>query len=592
MDAADPLEVRAARPSLGFLRQRISSWFEVTVGSREHTLEAMLERHARDAAGYWLQVSLAMGIATLGLVLDSTGVVIGAMLISPLMGPIVELGMGLATGSGFLAMRSAVRTLGSVVVVVGGALIITASLPIHVVTREISARTAPTVLDLFVALCCALAAAYAVVRPAVETASTAAGTAIGIALVPPLCVVGYGLGTQQLGVARGGALLFTANFSAIILFAVLWFRLLGFDTVPVKELEERVLSNGRGHHRMASTARRLRGIFGARYGRVLRWAMPLVLVGLVYFPLRGALEEMAWQARVRAGIARLLSTLPMAQSAVRQVVAVERQSVTLRLIVIASPDAAAALERDLRARVAAVAGVVPSVMVTPVPDFTSLQASANAVQHPSPVEAPTTPGFQDTTLHLGEALRELWPAREAGALLQWRIVPRGGGNNLELVHLGPPLGAGAPLLTRALRATTRVDLSVVDIAVARSADAPAEEGPLWLSALGDAVRIAQRHNLAVCVRQPDDATLALSPRLGAVHEAAVAILSALPERQRSLRTDLAWGFALQQDACPTPAAQTPDAAVASDANAPADAPPPGPTSPSATAAPPRPTPTR
>lgn len=571
MDTSEPQAIPTTR--LGYVRRTLARWFEVTTDSREHTLSVMLERHARDAPGYWLQLLLAMGIATLGLVLDSTGVVIGAMLIAPLMGPIVELGMGLATGSGFLAMRSTVRALGSVVVVVGGALIITASLPIHVVTREIAARTAPTVLDLFVALCCALAAAYAVVRPAVETASTAAGTAIGIALVPPLCVVGYGLGTQQVEVARGGGLLFTVNFSAIILFSVLWFRLLGFDTVPVKELEERLLSNGRGQRRMAGTARRLRDMFGARYGRVLRWVMPLMLVATVYFPLRGALEEMAWQARVRASVARLLSAVPMAQSAVRQVVAVERHSVTLRLIVIASPDAAADLERDLQARVAAVAGVVPTVTVTPVPDFESLRASASAVQLPSPVEAPTTLGFQDATHRLGETLRELWPTREAGVLLAWRIVPRGSGIEVELVHLGPPLGAAAPLLTRALRAATRVSLTAVNVAVARGQDAPAESGPRWLPALSDAVRIARHHNLSVCARRPDDATLALSPRLGAVLEAAVAILSALPEARRAMHADQGWGFTLQEGACPTPEpTPSPDAATAADATAPTDAP--------------------
>ena len=73
---------------------------------RVQTVVAMLEFNARRAPGYWIQLFLSAGIAILGLVLGSTAVVIGAMLVSPLMGPIVELGMGFAVGSAFLVIRS------------------------------------------------------------------------------------------------------------------------------------------------------------------------------------------------------------------------------------------------------------------------------------------------------------------------------------------------------------------------------------------------------------------------------------------------------------------------------------------------------
>ena len=86
-------------------------------------------------------------------------------------------------------------------------------------TRALTTRTSPTALDLLVAVFCAIAAAYAQVRSGSDTTATAAGTAIGIALVPPLCVVGYGLGTRSREIASGAALLFTANLCAILLFA-------------------------------------------------------------------------------------------------------------------------------------------------------------------------------------------------------------------------------------------------------------------------------------------------------------------------------------------------------------------------------------
>src|SRR5688572_13990747 len=156
----------------------------------------MLERNANEATSYWLQLVVSIGIATLGLVLGSAAVIIAAMLVAPLMGPIIALAMGLATGTPFLVLRSLGRILLSVIVAVGGAALITVLLPFHELNGEIAARTYPTVLDLLTAGFCALAGVYASLRPGSDTAATAAGTSIGISLVPPLCASGFGLGTM------------------------------------------------------------------------------------------------------------------------------------------------------------------------------------------------------------------------------------------------------------------------------------------------------------------------------------------------------------------------------------------------------------
>src|SRR5689334_16454854 len=87
-------------------------------GFQRETVHAMLRRHRTEAPSYWAQLVLSAGIATLGLVLDSGAVIIGAMLVAPLMGPIVELAMGFAVGSALLAIRSAMRIAASVCVVV------------------------------------------------------------------------------------------------------------------------------------------------------------------------------------------------------------------------------------------------------------------------------------------------------------------------------------------------------------------------------------------------------------------------------------------------------------------------------------------
>ncbi|MBA3891063.1 MAG: DUF389 domain-containing protein, partial [Gemmatimonadaceae bacterium] len=224
------------------VQRDLAAALDLTPESRAGTVVAMLQSNARRAPGYWLQLTLSMGIATLGLVLGSTAVVIGAMLVSPLMGPIIELGMGFAVGSSLLVIRSFIRVFMSVVWVIVSAAMITVLLPFHEVTSEIASRTAPTALDLILAAFCALTAAYTTVRVAADTTAAAAGTAIGIALVPPLCVTGYGVGTGSVAIASGAGLLFTANFSAIVVLAALSFVLLGSNDVDAGPLETDVLS--------------------------------------------------------------------------------------------------------------------------------------------------------------------------------------------------------------------------------------------------------------------------------------------------------------------------------------------------------------
>jgi len=175
------------------LQDRFLATFGRSPADRSTVVRTMLQPHDGEVAGYWLQLVIATMLATLGLALNSSAVVIGAMLIAPLMRPIVELAMGFATGSAGLVLRAAVRTVASIGVATLVAFAITWVLPFHEITTELQARTAPSLLDLAVAAACALAAGYASLRADTDIATTAAGTSIGISLVPPLCAAGYGL---------------------------------------------------------------------------------------------------------------------------------------------------------------------------------------------------------------------------------------------------------------------------------------------------------------------------------------------------------------------------------------------------------------
>ncbi|WP_437737516.1 DUF389 domain-containing protein [Sorangium sp. So ce1335] len=488
-------------------QERIAAVFGIEPEAREAIVRTMLDRSARGAAGYWLQLLLAMGIASLGLVLGSGAVVIGAMLISPLMGPIVELGMGLAIGSPFLALRSFTRVAFSIVVVVTGAALLTLMLPFHEVTAEIAARTSPTALDLLIAIFCAIAAAYTTVRPGSDTTSTAAGTAIGIALVPPLCVVGYGIGTRVQSIASGAALLFTANLCAILLFAVICFLLLGYNAVSTAELEHAELAKQKPGA-IRRVARVLQVFFELRYGWIFRVMMPLALLGAVYFPLREALARVSWEVRVRAAIQRMLDTLP--QSTVRSSLTVDHGAVAVRLVTLGRADEAERIEQDLRDKIAAVAGMPPKVDVIAVPDASALEEVAASVR--STAAAPIDVVRKEPELvllrqELTASLAGAWP-HAAGPLVTWRLrFPENEPAVVEVVHVGPALGdAAADLLGRELTRALGAEIAVQDRAIPPEpiVAEPAGGWP-WLQEARPALAwVGEVESLYGCVEVPSD----------------------------------------------------------------------------------------
>lgn len=180
-----------------------------------HGRAATLAAVARDARlnrGYLMQMALATAIATIGLLMDSPPVIIGAMLISPLLGPIMGFGFAIATFDGRLLRRS-LQTLGAGVIVgIVIALAITVVSPITDATPSILARVRPSLLDLAVAVFGGLAGAYALLR---RNSTAIVGVAIATALVPPLATVGWGIAQGRLDNALGALLLFVTNAAAI-----------------------------------------------------------------------------------------------------------------------------------------------------------------------------------------------------------------------------------------------------------------------------------------------------------------------------------------------------------------------------------------
>jgi uncharacterized hydrophobic protein (TIGR00271 family) len=471
----------------------------------------MLQRSPTEATSYWLQLVVSVGIATLGLVVGSAAVVIGAMLVAPLMGPIVGLAMGLATGSPFLVLRSAARISLSVFAAVGGAAAITFLLPFHELNAEIAARTSPTVLDLITAAFCALAGVYASLRPGSDTATTAAGTSISISLVPPLCASGYGVGTSIWPVAGGAALLFLTNLVAIVVVGTAIFVAAGFNRVDVVALEREELDKNGGAHFSRAIARRLAGLFASRLGPALRFFMPVVLLAAVYVPLRRALDEVAWEVRVRAAVRTALAheTGRIVQSRIH----VERREVDLAVVIVGSSADADGVESRLKREIAPASGVTPRVRVIAVPDATAFAGLQSAMKTPSvsllplsPAVEPRAARLRGTVAGLREDLNRAWPATSAGELLSVEVAA----NDVEpvrvrVVHLGPSLGEQTrESLEKIVNASLEGEVLLEDVAIA-AGELGREHGDLeFVAAVAEALSaVASQPALSVCVLRPN-----------------------------------------------------------------------------------------
>jgi uncharacterized hydrophobic protein (TIGR00271 family) len=187
---------------------------------RDATMEAILKDIPFKGHTAWILI-FSIIIASIGLNVSSTAVVIGAMLISPLMGPIVGLGFSVAIND-VDSLRRSLINLGVMV----GLSLLTAFLyfqlsPLTQLTPELEARTYPTILDVLIAIFGGLALIIAKAKRG-TIITVISGVAIATALMPPLCTAGYGLAVWDLSIFGGAMYLFTINtiFIALTTFVV------------------------------------------------------------------------------------------------------------------------------------------------------------------------------------------------------------------------------------------------------------------------------------------------------------------------------------------------------------------------------------
>ncbi len=247
----NPLEKHLPKkpdPSNMTIKEKLSYWFSrlrlrvrfygrrlmppVTKERVAEVQRQLRESSAPDFA-YFVMVLLSCMIATFGLLIDSAATIIGAMLVAPLMSPILGIGLASIRGDTVLLRDAASALLRGALLAVLLSIVITwinrliPFVSLQDLPMEVLSRTRPTPIDLGVALAGGLAATFALVQPQLSAALP--GVAIATALMPPLCVIGIGVALGDWEVARGALLLFLTNAITIAASSTFLFYITGFS---------------------------------------------------------------------------------------------------------------------------------------------------------------------------------------------------------------------------------------------------------------------------------------------------------------------------------------------------------------------------
>lgn len=214
-------------------------------------------------------------LATFGLLIDSTSIIIGAMIIAPLMQPLRGFSFATLEGDWQLLQRS------SVSIIIGTLLTVICSGLVGIIIGvpelgpEILSRTQPTLIDLLIAIIAGGVSGYAKIRP--EVGDALPGTAIAVALVPPICVVGLALSQAEWEIASGAGLLYMTNLIGINLACIIVYVLGGYT--KTNEL-----------------------------ARTLSWTISIILIVMLVIPLGVSFWQLISKAKIHDSVEKILVT--------------------------------------------------------------------------------------------------------------------------------------------------------------------------------------------------------------------------------------------------------------------------------------------
>ena len=224
--------------------QSLYIFFKETLDFRENTdkestINSIKEDISIKGATAWILIC-SIFVASVGLNANSIPVVIGALLISPLMGPILGFGMSIAINDLQTLKRSLINFIVMVLLSVITAYLFFAFFPLREESSELLSRTSPDIRDVLIAFFGGLALIIAKTKKG-TISSVIFGVAIATALMPPLCTVGYGLAIGNISFSLGAMYLFMINSLYIVLATYLVIKLLGFPMINYANSKRRTL---------------------------------------------------------------------------------------------------------------------------------------------------------------------------------------------------------------------------------------------------------------------------------------------------------------------------------------------------------------
>ena len=305
-------------------------------------LRESLVKDSKLTQNYLVLIISSCLIASLGLLIDSAAVIIGAMIIAPLMLPLR--GLSFATLEGDLQLlRSSFTSIATgTLLAVASSYLVGLVIGLPSLGNEFLSRTQPTLIDLLIAVVAGGISGYAKIRPAIGDAVP--GTAISVALMPPLCVVGLAMSMGEWEAAWGAALLFLTNLIGINLACLIVYVLAGYAR-------------------------------GNELGRNLSWGASVVLIALLAVPLGISFWQLVNQANVNDSIKEILVNLDIVDRHYVRVINPEIDWTTKPPLVLLriqttnsiTPEKVAEVERQLRDKLGqpfkAIFDVTPSRLI-------------------------------------------------------------------------------------------------------------------------------------------------------------------------------------------------------------------------------------
>jgi len=194
---------------------------------KQKALETLI-MHSSPRLEYFFLMFLSILMATFGLILNSSAVIIGSMLIAPVLFPILGIGMGVILSDGKLIGRSFYTLLKSILIAIGFATLTALFLMTNtgINGSEILERASPSLIHAAIAIVAGLAASFALTKPNLSVALP--GVAVSVALVPPLAVTGIGIAKWNWPLIAGSFGMFTVNALGILFASMLVFSVSNF----------------------------------------------------------------------------------------------------------------------------------------------------------------------------------------------------------------------------------------------------------------------------------------------------------------------------------------------------------------------------